>query len=216
MPLQRSARSTGSMTNNQQQSERNAIWMPQNADLRRRSTPWTQVIRKIDKGKRVTFQGDFDKITHGCRIVFPKCFWRGHAYLGAHRRLICSIRVTIMARPPGKKKYSTIHLLSGGEKAPDRYRVGVFHSSAHRLLLHAGRVDARLDDANARRYARIVKAIRSECNSFTLRMKQDCDGNGDHYFGVTMHEHRLFPLGHSRRGTGGSASGSVKACAGKC
>ncbi len=48
--------------------------------------------------------------------MFPKVFGGGTAYLELTGEDLLDTGVAIMARPPGKKN-STIHLLSGGEKA---------------------------------------------------------------------------------------------------
>ncbi|MDB5984936.1 MAG: smc, partial [Pseudomonas sp.] len=100
----------------QQQSERKRYLDAQNADLVEALDTLENVIRKIDKETRTRFKETFDQINSGLQALFPKVFGGGSAYLELTGEDLLDTGVTIMARPPGKKN-STIHLLSGGEKA---------------------------------------------------------------------------------------------------
>src|SRR3989344_1952525 len=100
----------------QQQSERKRYLDAQNADLVEALDTLENVIRKIDKETRNRFKETFDQINGGLQALFPKVFGGGNAYLELTGEDLLDTGVTIMARPPGKKN-STIHLLSGGEKA---------------------------------------------------------------------------------------------------
>ena len=71
---------------------------------------------KIDRETRTRFKETYDNIDTGFKRLFPKLFGGGHAYLELTGDDLLSAGVTVMARPPGKRN-STIHLLSGGEKA---------------------------------------------------------------------------------------------------
>jgi len=64
--------------------------------------------------------------------------------------------VQVMAQPPGKKN-STIHLLSGGEKALTAIALvfAIFQLNPAPFCL-LDEVDAPLDDANTERYSRLV------------------------------------------------------------
>ena len=88
----------------------------QDADLVEALETLENVIRKIDKETRNRFKDTFDQINGGLQALFPKVFGGGNAYLELTGEDLLDTGVTIMARPPGKKN-STIHLLSGGEKA---------------------------------------------------------------------------------------------------
>jgi chromosome segregation protein len=67
--------------------------------------------------------------------------------------------VAIMARPPGKRN-STIHLLSGGEKAMTAIALvfSIFQLNPSPFCM-LDEVDAPLDDANVGRYANLVKEM---------------------------------------------------------
>ncbi|MCZ7153740.1 hypothetical protein NK280_24410, partial [Salmonella enterica] len=61
-------------------------------------------------------QGTFDQVNHHFGELFPQLFGGGQARLIMTGEEILDAGVQVMAQPPGKKN-STIHLLSGGEKA---------------------------------------------------------------------------------------------------
>src|SRR5690554_7038147 len=73
-------------------------------------------IRKIDRETKARFRSTFDKVNESLQELFPKVFGGGTAYLELTGEDLLDTGVAIIARPPGKKN-STIHLLSGGEKA---------------------------------------------------------------------------------------------------
>ncbi|UWN51772.1 Chromosome partition protein Smc [Alcanivorax sp. ALC70] len=100
----------------QQQSERKQYLDQQNDDLEDALKTLENAIRKIDRETRTRFKEYFDRINKGLQELFPKVFGGGHAYLELTGEDLLDTGVAIMARPPGKRN-STIHLLSGGEKA---------------------------------------------------------------------------------------------------
>ncbi|HNL92043.1 MAG TPA: chromosome segregation protein SMC, partial [Pseudomonadales bacterium] len=98
------------------QSERKTYLDAQNDDLQEALQTLENAIRKIDRETRTRFKETFDSINSGFQELFPKVFGGGHAYLEMTGEDLLDTGVSIMARPPGKRN-STIHLLSGGEKA---------------------------------------------------------------------------------------------------
>ncbi len=88
----------------------------QNDDLESALGTLENAIRKIDKETRARFQETFDQVNAGFSDLFPKVFGGGTAYLEMTGDDLLDTGIAIMARPPGKRN-STIHLLSGGEKA---------------------------------------------------------------------------------------------------
>jgi len=119
-------------------------------------------IRKIDKETRTRFKETFDKINIGLQDLFPKVFGGGHAYLEMTGEDLLDTGVAIMARPPGKRN-STIHLLSGGEKAMTAIALvfSIFQLTPSPFCM-LDEVDAPLDDANIQRYVRLVKEMASD------------------------------------------------------
>ena len=96
--------------------------------------------------------------------------------------------VTIMARPPGKKN-STIHLLSGGEKALTAIALvfSIFQLNPAPFCM-LDEVDAPLDDANVGRYASMVKEMSDKVQFIYITHNKISMEEADQLMGVTMHE----------------------------
>ena len=93
-----------------------------------------------------------------------------------------------MARPPGKKN-STIHLLSGGEKALTAIALvfSIFQLNPAPFCM-LDEVDAPLDDANVGRYANIVKEMSAHLQFIYISHNKIAMEMADHLMGVTMQE----------------------------
>ncbi|TMO61329.1 chromosome segregation SMC family protein [Pseudoalteromonas aurantia] len=116
-------------------------------------------IRKIDKETKIRFKATFDQINDDLKELFPKVFGGGSAYLELTSDDLLESGVSIMARPPGKKN-STIHLLSGGEKALTALSLvfSIFRLNPAPFCM-LDEVDAPLDDANVGRFCRLVEEM---------------------------------------------------------
>ncbi|HSC82957.1 MAG TPA: chromosome segregation protein SMC, partial [Pseudomonas sp.] len=172
----------------QQQSERKRYLDAQNADLVEALETLENVIRKIDKETRNRFKDTFDQINAGLQALFPKVFGGGHAYLELTGEDLLDTGVAIMARPPGKKN-STIHLLSGGEKALTALALvfAIFKLNPAPFCM-LDEVDAPLDDANVGRYARLVKEMSETVQFIYITHNKIAMEMADQLMGVTMHE----------------------------
>ena len=172
----------------QQQSERKRYLDAQDADLVEALDTLENVIRKIDKETRNRFKDTFDQINAGLQALFPKVFGGGSAYLELTGEDLLDTGVTIMARPPGKKN-STIHLLSGGEKALTALALvfAIFKLNPAPFCM-LDEVDAPLDDANVGRYARLVKEMSQTVQFIYITHNKIAMEMADQLMGVTMHE----------------------------
>lgn len=172
----------------QQQSERKRYLDDQNDDLVEALETLENVIRKIDKETRNRFKETFDQINAGLQALFPKVFGGGHAYLELTGEDLLDTGVAIMARPPGKKN-STIHLLSGGEKALTALALvfAIFQLNPAPFCM-LDEVDAPLDDANVGRYARLVKEMSEKVQFIYITHNKIAMEMADQLMGVTMHE----------------------------
>lgn len=172
----------------QQQSERKRYLDAQDADLVEALDTLENVIRKIDKETRNRFKDTFDLINAGLQALFPKVFGGGSAYLELTGEDLLDTGVTIMARPPGKKN-STIHLLSGGEKALTALALvfAIFKLNPAPFCM-LDEVDAPLDDANVGRYARLVKEMSETVQFIYITHNKIAMEKADQLMGVTMHE----------------------------
>ena len=143
---------------------------------------------KIDRETRTRFKETFDKMNAGLAELFPKVFGGGHAWLELTDEDMLSTGVAIMARPPGKKN-STIHLLSGGEKALTAIALvfSIFQLNPAPFCM-LDEVDAPLDDANVGRYARLVKAMSEKVQFIYITHNKIAMEMASQLMGVTMHE----------------------------
>ncbi len=170
------------------QSERKVYLDEQNEDLERALKTLQNAIRKIDKETRTRFKETFDKINNGLQELFPKVFGGGHAYLNMVGEDLLDTGVEIMARPPGKKN-STIHLLSGGEKAMTAISLvfSIFRLNPSPFCM-LDEVDAPLDDANVGRYIDMVKEMSSMVQFIFITHNRITMEHAHQLMGVTMHE----------------------------
>jgi len=171
-----------------QQSERKIYLDKQNEDLARALDTLENAIRKIDKETRSRFKETFDKINAGLQDLFPKVFGGGHAYLDMTGEDLLDTGVAIMARPPGKRN-STIHLLSGGEKAMTAIALvfSIFRLNPSPFCM-LDEVDAPLDDANVGRYASLVKEMSQSVQFIFITHNKITMEMANQLLGVTMHE----------------------------
>ena len=141
------------------QSERMNFLNEQHDDLIEALNTLDQAISKIDKESRLRFKETFDKINHGLQTKFPKLFGGGEAYLELTDTDLLEAGVNIIAQPPGKRN-SSIHLLSGGEKALTAVALvfSIFDLNPAPFCL-LDEVDAPLDDANVVRFSQMVEEM---------------------------------------------------------
>jgi len=171
-----------------EQSERKEYLDSQLADLNDALATLEGAIRKIDRETRTRFRETYTNINDGFQRLFPKLFGGGHAYLELTGDDLLSTGITVMARPPGKRN-STIHLLSGGEKALTAVALvfAIFELNPAPFCM-LDEVDAPLDDANVGRFCDIVREMSDKVqfvfithNKVTMELARQLSG-------VTMQE----------------------------
>jgi chromosome segregation protein len=170
------------------QSERMNFLNEQHADLIEALQTLDQAISKIDKESRQRFKETFDKINSGLQEKFPKLFGGGHAYLELTEQDELESGVNIIARPPGKKN-SSIHLLSGGEKALTAVALvfSIFELNPAPFCL-LDEVDAPLDDANVGRFSRMVEEMSASVQFLYISHNKATMEIAKQLAGVTMKE----------------------------
>ncbi len=171
-----------------EQSERKTYLDAQNEDLLKSLKTLEGAIAKIDRETRTRFRETFDKINAGVQRLFPKLFGGGHAYLDLTGDDLLNTGVTIMARPPGKRN-STIHLLSGGEKAMTAVALvfAIFELNPAPFCM-LDEVDAPLDEANVGRFCAMVKEMSEQVQFIYITHNKTTMEMSDHLCGVTMKE----------------------------
>jgi chromosome segregation protein len=157
-------------------------------DLREAVETLENAIRRIDRETRERLLETFDKVNSHLSEMFPVIFGGGQAKLVLSGEEILDSGVQIIAQPPGKKN-SSIHLLSGGEKALTALALvfSLFKLNPAPFCL-LDEVDAPLDDSNTVRFCDLVKRMSRQTqflfishNKITMEMAQQL-------IGVTMQE----------------------------
>ncbi len=169
-------------------AERKAYLDQQHDDLSSSLETLDNAIRKIDRETRQRFKSTFDAVNTGLQELFPKVFGGGSAYLELTEDDLLETGVAIMARPPGKKN-STIHLLSGGEKALTALSLvfAIFRLNPAPFCL-LDEVDAPLDDANVGRFCRLVEEMSQTVQFIYISHNKVAMEMASHLAGVTMQE----------------------------
>ena len=170
------------------QAERKAYLDAQNDDLEKALDTLMMAIRKIDIETRTRFKETFDLVNIKLQQLFPKLFGGGHAYLEMTGEDLLDTGVALMARPPGKRN-SSIHLLSGGEKALTAIALvfSIFSLNPAPFCL-LDEVDAPLDDANVMRYSELVKEMSRTVQFIYITHNKVAMEMAEQLMGVTMHE----------------------------
>ncbi len=146
------------------------------------------VIQRIDRETQLLLQQTFDGANRYLSEIFPVIFGGGYAKLELCDGKILDAGLLLMAHPPGKKN-SSIHLLSGGEKALTALALifSLFRLNPAPFCL-LDEVDAPLDDSNTNRFCELVKNMSAHTqflfishNKITMEMAQQL-------IGVTMQE----------------------------
>jgi chromosome segregation protein len=169
-------------------SERKTYLDAQLADLTEALTMLEEAIRKIDRETRTRFKETFDKVNTGFQTLFPILFGGGHAVLELTGEDLLETGVTVIARPPGKRN-STIHLLSGGEKALTAVALvfAIFELNPAPFCL-LDEVDAPLDDANVARLCDMLKQRSRDIQFIFITHNKITMEIADQLVGVTMQE----------------------------
>ncbi|MCH8263181.1 MAG: chromosome segregation protein SMC [Proteobacteria bacterium] len=171
-----------------QLSERKSYLDSQDEDLIKALSTLENAIRKLDKETRTRFKETFDKLNTNLKERFPQLFGGGHAYLELTGEDLLQTGVTIMARPPGKRN-STIHLLSGGEKALTAVALvfSIFDLNPAPFCI-LDEVDAPLDDANVGRFSDMVVKMSEDVQFIIITHNKITMEISHHLLGVTMNE----------------------------
>jgi chromosome segregation protein len=171
-----------------QSRERKTFLDAQNADLNEAITTLEDAIAKIDLETRDLLASTFNQVNEHFGRMFPSLFGGGTARLVMTGTEILDAGVQVMAQPPGKKN-STIHLLSGGEKALTAIALvfAIFQLNPAPFCL-LDEVDAPLDDANTERYSKLVQEMSKGTQFLFISHNKIAMEMAEQLIGVTMQE----------------------------
>jgi chromosome segregation protein len=168
--------------------ERKTFLDAQYADLNEAIRTLEDAIAKIDLETRDLLASTFNQVNEHFGRMFPSLFGGGQARLVMTGTEILDAGVQVMAQPPGKKN-STIHLLSGGEKALTAIALvfAIFQLNPAPFCL-LDEVDAPLDDANTERYAKLVTEMSKGTQFLFISHNKIAMEMARQLIGVTMQE----------------------------
>ena len=160
----------------------------QSQDLNQALTTLEDAIRRIDRETRERLQNTFDEVNGHFGRLFPSLFGGGQARLLLTGEEILDSGVQVIAQPPGKKN-SSIHLLSGGEKALTALSLvfALFQLNPAPFCL-LDEVDAPLDDTNTERFCDLVKTMSANSQFLFISHNKITMEIANQLIGVTMQE----------------------------
>ena len=169
-------------------TERKAFLDSQAGDLAQALETLDNAIRKIDRETRDMMQATFDTVNGHFNTLFPMLFGGGEAKLVMTGEEILDCGVQVIARPPGKKN-SSIHLLSGGEKALTAISLvfSFFQLNPAPFCL-LDEVDAPLDDSNTERFCELVRKMSRQTQFLYISHNKITMEMASQLIGVTMQE----------------------------
>ena len=169
-------------------SERKGFLDSQSADLEEAVKTLEDAIRRIDRETRELLRETFESVNRHFGSLFPLLFGGGEAKLIMTGEEILDAGVQVMAQPPGKRN-SSIHLLSGGEKALTAISLvfSLFQLNPAPFCL-LDEVDAPLDDSNTQRFCDLVKKMSSQTQFLYISHNKITMEMATQLVGVTMQE----------------------------
>ena len=170
------------------QSERKSYLDKQDEDLTEALNTLESAIAKIDKDTRSLFKETFDKVNVRIQEMFPQLFGGGKAHLEMTGDDLLTTGIAIMAQPPGKR-ISSIHLMSGGEKALTAVAMvfAIFELNPAPFCM-LDEVDAPLDEANVGRFCQLVKKMSDRVQFIFITHNKTTMELAENLVGVTMRE----------------------------
>jgi chromosome segregation protein len=160
----------------------------QSQDLQEASETLQSAIRQIDRETRQRLLETVDKVNVHLEEMFPTMFGGGQAKLIVRGEEILDAGIQIFAQPPGKKN-SSIHLLSGGEKALTAlaFVFSLFQLNPAPFCL-LDEVDAPLDDSNTERFCNLVRKMSRQTQFIFISHNKITMEMAHQLIGVTMQE----------------------------
>jgi chromosome segregation protein len=157
-------------------------------DLTQAIATLEDAIRRIDRETREQLAETYNTVNRHFSTLFPQLFGGGEARLVLTGEEILDAGIQIVAQPPGKKN-SSIHLLSGGEKALTAIALvfSMFQLNPAPFCM-LDEVDAPLDDTNTERFCAMVKRMSSQTQFLFISHSKITMEIAQQLIGVTMQE----------------------------
>ena len=168
--------------------ERQGYLDAQAQDLSQAINTLEEAIGRIDRETREQLQQTYDSVNSHFGTLFPQLFGGGEARLILTGDELLDAGIQVMAQPPGKKN-SSIHLLSGGEKALTATALvfALFQLNPAPFCL-LDEVDAPLDDTNTERFCAMVRRMSQQTQFLFISHNKIAMEMAQQLIGVTMQE----------------------------
>lgn len=172
----------------QLEGERKRYLDSQHADLTAALLALEEAMQQIDTETTNRFSETYEAVNERFQQLFPRLFGGGRAQLQLTCDNLLEAGILVMAQPPGKRN-STIHLLSGGEKAMTAVALvfAIFQLNPSPFCM-LDEVDAPLDDVNVGRFCEMVKEMSQFVQFLFITHNKVTMEMAEHLIGVTMRE----------------------------
>ena len=169
-------------------NERKTYLDAQNNDLMEALTTLEDAIRKIDRETRARLQEVYDKVNERFNALFQRIFGGGNAGLELVGDDLLATGIIVKAQPLGKRN-TTIHLLSGGEKALTAVALvfAMFQLNPAPFCI-LDEVDAPLDDLNVGRFCNLLQEMSKQVQFIFISHNKLSIETAEQLIGVTMNE----------------------------
>jgi chromosome segregation protein len=169
--------------------DRNKFLTEQVQDLENAMDSLRKAINKLDRESKTRFKETYDLVSDKFNEIFPQIFRGGEGKLQlTDPDDLLNTGVEVYVRPKGKK-FQSINLLSGGEKALSAITLilsACFIKPAPFLLLDE--IDAPLDDSNTRSFLDVIKKISKQSQVLLITHNKNTMHDVNYLIGITSQE----------------------------
>lgn len=166
--------------------DRNKFLTEQVEDLENAMDSLSKAINKLDRESKARFKETFDQVNEKFLELFPQIFRGGEGKLElTDSDDLLNTGVEVYVRPKGKK-FQSINLLSGGEKALSAITLilsACFIKPAPFLLFDE--IDAPLDDSNTRSFLEVIKQISMQSQILLITHNKNTMHDVNYLIGIT-------------------------------
>lgn len=173
----------------QEHLERHTFLTQQRSDIEQSIADTTKAIQELNRRSRSRFAETFEAVNRNFKEVFQKLFGGGECGMTLlDEEDVLESGIDISAQPPGKR-LQNVMLLSGGEKALTVFAllIAIFMYRPSRFCV-LDEVDAPLDDANVRRFTRLISEMSREIQFIVVTHNKRTMESATALYGITMQE----------------------------
>ncbi|MBI3098458.1 MAG: hypothetical protein HYY93_09495 [Planctomycetes bacterium] len=167
--------------------ERSTYLSNQQTDLETAKTQCEDLIRKLNRESRVSFEETLGKVRENFHVMFRKLFGGGRADIIVEENVdLLEAGIDIIAKPPGKEPAS-ISLLSGGEKTLTAIALimSIFQLRPSPFCV-MDEADAALDESNVDRFVSIIREFSATSQFLLITHNKRTMTAANVIYGVTM------------------------------